>query len=94
MCPSAAANCTPTGYRCRNPSSENSGRSCTSSWTSCRHSPTGPEWELKRAYAAINKFSVVTRTYPQAFALLGDVDRAWDWYATNNRYATSTEPGN
>lgn len=52
------------------------------------------DWESKRGYAAINKFSVLTGTYPQAFPLLGDVDRAWDWYATNNRYATSSEPGN
>lgn len=56
--------------------------------------PDRTEWELKRGYNAINKFSVLTGTYPQAFPLLGDLDRAWDWYATNNRYATSSEPGN
>jgi hypothetical protein len=41
MCPSVARNCTPTGYPCRSPSSVNSGRPCTQSWTSCRDRPTG-----------------------------------------------------
>jgi hypothetical protein len=52
------------------------------------------EWELKRGYAAVNKFFVLTGTYPQAFPMLGDVDRAWEWYSTYNHYATAVEPNN
>jgi hypothetical protein len=94
MCPSAARNCTPTGYPCRSPSSRELWAALYAELDELPPPPDRTDWESKRGYRAINKFSVLTGTYPQTFPLLGDVDRAWDWYATNNRYATSSEPGN
>jgi hypothetical protein len=52
------------------------------------------EWQLKRQYAAINRFSVFTGTYPKAFPMLGNADQAWEWYAANNGYATGADPDN
>jgi hypothetical protein len=52
------------------------------------------EWELKRGYAAINRFSAFTGTFPKAFPMLGNVDQALEWYAANNGYATGADPDN
>ena len=46
------------------------------------------EWERKRGYDVINRFSMLTGTFPNSFPMLGDADMAWTWYAENNRYAT------
>ena len=50
------------------------------------------EWQLKQGFAAINRFAVLTGTYPHAFPMLGDADLAWEWYAANNPYATGADP--
>jgi hypothetical protein len=50
------------------------------------------EWDSDRGYHAINRFSMLTGTFPQPFPLLGDIDQAFDWYAANNRYATRSLP--
>jgi hypothetical protein len=50
------------------------------------------EWNEKRGYDAINRFSMLAGTFPQAFPLLGDIDQAYDWYANNNQYATRNLP--
>lgn len=52
------------------------------------------EWDTKRQYAAVTKFSVMTGTHPQAFPMLGNVDQAWEWYAASNRYTAGIEPDN
>jgi hypothetical protein len=52
------------------------------------------EWQLKSGYDVINRFSVLTGTFPQAFPMLGDVDSGWDWYAENNRFETGAARGN
>ncbi len=36
--------------------------------------------------------AVLTGTHPQAFPAVGDADRAWEWYAANNRYANQAPP--
>ncbi len=50
------------------------------------------EWELKRQYAAVNRFSVLAGTYPHAYPSLGNADDAWNWYKDNNPYATRNFP--
>jgi hypothetical protein len=52
------------------------------------------EWQLKRSYDTINRFSMLTGTFPQAFPMLGDVDSGWAWYAESNRYVTGAAPEN
>jgi hypothetical protein len=44
------------------------------------------EWQLKQGYAAINRLSMLTGTFPQAFPIRSNVDDAWQWYADNNSY--------
>lgn len=53
-----------------------------------RRYPRENELTLKRGYDVINRFSMLTGTFPNAFPMLGDADMAWTWYAENNRYAT------
>ncbi len=50
------------------------------------------EWEMKRQFAAAQRLAVLTGTHPQAFPAVGDADRAWEWYAANNRYANQAPP--
>jgi hypothetical protein len=50
------------------------------------------EWELKRQYSAINRFSMLAGTYPHAFPVPSNADEAWDWYQENGPYAVSDEP--
>jgi hypothetical protein len=52
------------------------------------------ELDYKRQYAVVTRFSVYTGIYPQTFPMLGNVDQAWEWYASNNGYSTGVEPGN
>jgi hypothetical protein len=35
------------------------------------------EWQPKRQYAAINRFSVLADTYPHAFPIRSHADDAW-----------------
>jgi len=50
------------------------------------------EWQLKQGFAAINRFSVLAGTYPQAYPVRSNADDAWEWYAENNRYVTEEFP--
>jgi hypothetical protein len=50
------------------------------------------DWELQRCYKVINRFSMLTGTFPKAFPMLGDVDSGWAWYMKNNQYATEAPP--
>jgi hypothetical protein len=50
------------------------------------------QWELRQQYAAIDRFSVLAATYPQAFPIRSSADDAWDWYQANNPYATRDLP--
>lgn len=45
-------------------------------------------WETAQGYQAINRFSVLAGTFPQAFPILSDADSAWQWYKENNGYVT------
>jgi hypothetical protein len=47
--------------------------------------------DMERQYTAIRRFSVLTGTFPQAFPSLGNVDQAWEWYSSYNRYAIRAE---
>jgi hypothetical protein len=49
------------------------------------------EWELKQQYAAINRFSVLAGTYPQAYPIRNTADDAWDWYQINSPYAAAVD---
>lgn len=46
------------------------------------------EWDMKRQYEAVTKFSVYTGLYPLTFPMLGNFDQAWEWYAVSNKYVT------
>jgi len=48
--------------------------------------------DMERQYTAVRRFSVLTGTFPQAFPSLGNVDQAWEWYASYNRYGTDVGP--
>jgi hypothetical protein len=50
------------------------------------------EWELRRQYAAINRFSVLAGTYPRAFPIRSNADDAWQWYAENNSRLRHARP--
>jgi hypothetical protein len=50
--------------------------------------------DMEGQYTAVRRFSVLTGTFPQAFPALGNVDDAWQWYASYNRYAIRAEAWN
>ena len=50
------------------------------------------EWDMKRQYAAAQRLAVLTGTHPHAFPNVGDVERAWQWYADNNPYSEGAPP--
>jgi hypothetical protein len=50
------------------------------------------QWQLKQGYAAINRLSMLTGTFPQAFPIRSNADNAWQWYADNNSYVISDLP--
>jgi hypothetical protein len=50
--------------------------------------------DMERQYTAVRRFSVLTGTFPQAFPALGNVDQAWQWYVSYNRYAIRAEAEN
>jgi len=50
------------------------------------------EQDFQRQYDAVNRFSMLTGTFPHAFPMLGEADTAWQWYEANNHYATRDLP--
>ncbi len=50
------------------------------------------ERQLQQGYAAINRFSMLAGTYPQAYPIRSNADDAWEWYAQNNRYVADELP--
>lgn len=50
------------------------------------------EWQNAQCAVAINRFSMLTGTFPQAYPIRGNADDAWQWYAQYNRYATDELP--
>jgi hypothetical protein len=47
--------------------------------------------DMELQYRAVRRFSVITGTFPNTFPMLGNVDQAWEWYASYNRYATDVD---
>ena len=45
-----------------------------------------PDWE--RQYTAVNRFSMLTGTYPLAFPVLDEADSAWAYYVGYSNYMT------
>jgi hypothetical protein len=50
------------------------------------------EWEMKQQYAAVNRFSVLAGTFPQAYPIRSNADDAWAWYQQNNLMLPPTCP--
>jgi hypothetical protein len=45
------------------------------------------QWELMRQAHAINRFSMLAGTFPQAFPVRSNADEAWSWYQETGPYA-------